>query len=321
MRTSGIERREGFQSACRLAVKRGPGKAGGNRAHLCQDRPARPVHGGRRYTERKLAGCAMDRPRHPAPRLPGPGRRIQPTGQTTLPRLRRSSVLKDPPPLMPRPPHATARPVAARPRRAGCRRHAPDDPPEPVGPAWFADVTDAKQLNFGTTPARSTGGTSCPRSWAPAAPSSTSTATAGSTSTWSTTAGRSGKTQPAVPPAARRHVPGRQRRLRPGRRRPRHGRRRRRRQQRRPARRAGDRSTAACRLFLNQGDGTFRDVTEESGLDNPLWGTSAAFFDYDRDGWLDLVVVNYVDYDPSQRLQRPGGQARLLPPQPSSRRP
>ena len=28
---------------------------------------------------------------------------------------------------------------------------------------------------------------------------------------------------------------------------------------------------------------------------------SAAFFDYDRDGWLDLVVANYLDYDPTQK--------------------
>ena len=31
-----------------------------------------------------------------------------------------------------------------------------------------------------------------------------------------------------------------------------------------------------------------------------MWGTSACFLDYDRDGWLDLVVVNYVNYNPSQ---------------------
>ena len=53
------------------------------------------------------------------------------------------------------------------------------------------------------------------------------------------------------------------------------------------------------KLFLNKGKGKFTDVTLEAGLDNPSWATSAAFFDYDRDGWLDLVVVNYVDYDPT----------------------
>src|SRR5262249_44955388 len=45
----------------------------------------------------------------------------------------------------------------------------------------------------------------------------------------------------------------------------------------------------------------------EAGIDSPLWGTSAAFFDYDRDGWLDLVVVNYVDYDPSWPCTSAGG--------------
>jgi hypothetical protein len=55
------------------------------------------------------------------------------------------------------------------------------------------------------------------------------------------------------------------------------------------------------RLFLNhKGDGTFIDVTRAAGLDSISWGTSAAFLDYDRDGWLDLVIVNYLEYDPSR---------------------
>ena len=49
-------------------------------------------------------------------------------------------------------------------------------------------------------------------------------------------------------------------------------------------------------LLRNSGDGTFTDVTAESGIDNPAWGTSCGFADYDRDGWLDLYVTNYVDY-------------------------
>jgi hypothetical protein len=56
---------------------------------------------------------------------------------------------------------------------------------------------------------------------------------------------------------------------------------------------------AGARLLRNEGGGTFRDVTEAAGIDNPQWGTSAAFTDYDRDGRLDLIVVNYIDYDPS----------------------
>lgn len=50
-------------------------------------------------------------------------------------------------------------------------------------------------------------------------------------------------------------------------------------------------------LYRNNGDGTFTDVTHEAGLGNPLWGSSAAFLDYDGDGWLDLYVVNYLEYD------------------------
>src|SRR5262249_28758314 len=62
------------------------------------------------------------------------------------------------------------------------------------------------------------------------------------------------------------------------------------------------------RLFLNEGGGKFRDVTKEAGLDNPLWATSAAFLDYDRDGRLDLVVVNYLEYEPSRPCLTPAGK-------------
>src|SRR5205823_9141589 len=50
-------------------------------------------------------------------------------------------------------------------------------------------------------------------------------------------------------------------------------------------------------LYRNNGDGTFTDVTEKAGLNNRAWGTSAAFFDYDNDGFLDLFVCNYVQFD------------------------
>ncbi|HEV8204424.1 MAG TPA: CRTAC1 family protein [Pyrinomonadaceae bacterium] len=49
-------------------------------------------------------------------------------------------------------------------------------------------------------------------------------------------------------------------------------------------------------MYLNKGGGKFADVTKESGTDDPRWSTSASFFDYDRDGWLDLMVVNYANF-------------------------
>jgi len=49
-------------------------------------------------------------------------------------------------------------------------------------------------------------------------------------------------------------------------------------------------------MYLNKGNGKFIDVTKESGTDDPRWSTSASFFDYDRDGWLDLMIVNYADF-------------------------
>jgi len=49
-------------------------------------------------------------------------------------------------------------------------------------------------------------------------------------------------------------------------------------------------------LWRNDGGWSFRDVTEGSGADDERFSTSAVFFDYDRDGWLDLYVVNYVAF-------------------------
>jgi hypothetical protein len=56
-------------------------------------------------------------------------------------------------------------------------------------------------------------------------------------------------------------------------------------------------------LYHNRGDGTFEDVTAKAhlgGVDpryGKLWSVSAAWVDVDNDGWLDLVVVNYVQWD------------------------
>jgi enediyne biosynthesis protein E4 len=49
-------------------------------------------------------------------------------------------------------------------------------------------------------------------------------------------------------------------------------------------------------LFHNR-QGRFEEVTERAGVGNAgKWGTSCAWLDYDRDGRLDLFVVNYVRY-------------------------
>ena len=59
-----------------------------------------------------------------------------------------------------------------------------------------------------------------------------------------------------------------------------------------------------CALWHNNGNGTFTDCAKKAGVTtNPgngqwRWNTGCAFVDYDKDGHLDLMVANYIDFDP-----------------------
>lgn len=64
-------------------------------------------------------------------------------------------------------------------------------------------------------------------------------------------------------------------------------------------------------LLANNGDGTFSDRTEMAKVQNQgHWATSAGFFDYDRDGLLDLFVCNYVRFDTGRNPECTGGGFR-----------
>lgn len=57
------------------------------------------------------------------------------------------------------------------------------------------------------------------------------------------------------------------------------------------------------KLFRNEGDGTFTEVSLQAGVAGPArWSTAAVFFDADRDGHLDLYVGGYVNWSPEKDL-------------------
>ncbi|MDE3187184.1 MAG: CRTAC1 family protein [Acidobacteriota bacterium] len=57
-------------------------------------------------------------------------------------------------------------------------------------------------------------------------------------------------------------------------------------------------------LYRNNGDGTFTETTREAGLTGPgslgrpAWSVGACWIDYDNDGFLDLFISNYCDWEP-----------------------
>ena len=60
-------------------------------------------------------------------------------------------------------------------------------------------------------------------------------------------------------------------------------------------------------LYRNNGDGTFTDVSKSAGLSGAAdrWGAGCCFLDYDKDGFLDIFIANYVRFD-LQKVPQPG---------------
>jgi enediyne biosynthesis protein E4 len=71
-----------------------------------------------------------------------------------------------------------------------------------------------------------------------------------------------------------------------------------------------------CALFHNNRDGTFSNVAGKAGLkESGRWSTGAAWFDYDRDGWLDLVICHYgqMSFDSAPRCEFRGTPTYCAP--------
>ena len=62
-------------------------------------------------------------------------------------------------------------------------------------------------------------------------------------------------------------------------------------------------------LYRNEGSGRFRDVTSAAHLERPgvRWETGCTFVDYNRDGWLDVFIASYLQFDPA-KVPEPGSR-------------
>ena len=61
-------------------------------------------------------------------------------------------------------------------------------------------------------------------------------------------------------------------------------------------------------LYKNRGDGTFADVSKKSGIQHAgNWNSGCTFWDYDRDGNLDLLVTTYLDFADATRYEPGSG--------------
>ncbi len=69
-------------------------------------------------------------------------------------------------------------------------------------------------------------------------------------------------------------------------------------------------------LYRNEAGRRFEDITGRAGLSGSGWSSSAGFLDYDADGFLDLFVTRYLDYDPAVTAVDDGGLPEY--PSPSS---
>jgi len=56
-----------------------------------------------------------------------------------------------------------------------------------------------------------------------------------------------------------------------------------------------DQPIARSLFFLNNGDGTFTEIGESAGITHEAFGMGAAFLDYDKDGFLDVYVMNHIE--------------------------
>jgi hypothetical protein len=63
-------------------------------------------------------------------------------------------------------------------------------------------------------------------------------------------------------------------------------------------------------VYWNRGDGTFEEG-KGTGLEDPLFSVGAGFLDYDGDGRVDVVVVNYLDTTPEWEARQPQFQLRV----------